>query len=167
MSSSAACAAIHAKMPVVTGQVKSAPCSRASFARISLIVISRPLGICFMIASTSIGAGMTILPVPQRLDILPVTGPTLGRPLLSASFSRQDFRVRIATSYEATGVRAFRHELPVSLSLFQLRLLLLARRAARILAVRRIHVMCRVSAHARWAAFWQAGGICDARFPGG
>ena len=37
--------------------------------------------------ATSIGAGTTIVPVPQRVVILPATLPTFGRPLLSANFS--------------------------------------------------------------------------------
>ena len=44
-----------------------------------------------MTASTSRGAGTTIVPLPQRLIILPITRPILGSPLLSASFSCQDF----------------------------------------------------------------------------
>jgi hypothetical protein len=34
---------------------------------------------------------MTTVPVPHLVLILPVMGTTFGRPLLSASFSRQDF----------------------------------------------------------------------------
>ena len=39
---------------------------------------------------------MTIVPMPQRLVILPVILATLGSPLLSASFSRHDFPVFMA-----------------------------------------------------------------------
>src|SRR6187431_2055574 len=78
-------------MPVVMGQLKSAPCFRARAARISLIVINLPRGTFFMMASTSRGAGITISPLPHLVVILPVTGPTLGRPLLSDNFSLQDF----------------------------------------------------------------------------
>src|SRR5678815_1294015 len=46
-----------------------------------------------MISSTSRGAGMTIVPVPQRLLIFPSIFPILGKPLLSASFSFQVFFV--------------------------------------------------------------------------
>lgn len=41
------------------------------------------------------GTGITILPVPQRLDILPVTEAIFGRPLLSANFSAQLLRTLI------------------------------------------------------------------------
>src|SRR5215472_14006895 len=97
-ASAAACAAIHAKIPVVIGQAKLALWLVASAARNSLIVTSLPLGTCFISASTSSGDGMTIFPRPQRFAILPVAAPTLGRPLLSASFSRQDFFVLILIS---------------------------------------------------------------------
>src|SRR5438034_1074354 len=49
-----------------------------------------------MMASTSSGAGIATVPLPQRPDILPVIGSTLGRPLLSVSFSRHDFRFAMA-----------------------------------------------------------------------
>src|SRR5688572_10433129 len=78
-------------MPVVIGHPTSTRCLRASAPRISLIVVSLPFGTLRMISSTSIGAGMTIVPVPQRVVIFPSILPTLGNPLLSASFSRQDF----------------------------------------------------------------------------
>src|SRR5438128_4264459 len=83
-------------MPVVIGQPMVAPCFLATRLRISLIVISLPAGTRFMMASTSRGAGMATVPRPQRLDILPVIGTTLGRSLLSASFSRQDLRLAMA-----------------------------------------------------------------------
>src|ERR1017187_5111177 len=92
-ASAAAWAAIHEKMPVVIGQAKSVLCLLASALRSSLMVTTRPLGTCFIKASTSSGAGMTNVPVPQRLDNLQVTLQTLGRPLSSASFSRQDFLI--------------------------------------------------------------------------
>src|SRR5262245_11675581 len=84
-ASSAACAAIQAEMPVVMGQAISVLCFFARAALISLIVISRPFGTVFMIASTCFGAGMTIVPVPQRRVMLPMTLPTFGKSLLSAS----------------------------------------------------------------------------------
>src|SRR6478736_3357159 len=90
-ASAAACAAIHEKIPVVMGQAKPALCFFARAARSSLIVTRRPFGTWRINASISRGAGMTIGPVPQRCDILPVTKPTFGRPLSSASFSRQEF----------------------------------------------------------------------------
>jgi hypothetical protein len=95
-SSSAACAAIQAKMPVVMGQAMSTLCFFARVARISLMVMSFPRGTFFMIASTSTGAGITIVPSPQRRVILPSTRPIFGRPLLSASLSRQDFFLTMA-----------------------------------------------------------------------
>jgi hypothetical protein len=91
-SSSAAWAAIQAKMPVVIGQQTFTPCFAASSLRMSVMVMSLPWGMRFMIASTSSGAGMTIVPRPQRVVILPSTRPIFGKPLLSASFSRHDFR---------------------------------------------------------------------------
>src|ERR1051325_11134229 len=78
-------------MPVVIGHAKVTLCFTASAARSSLIVASLPRGTCFINASTSSGAGMTIVPSPQRLLILPTTSPTLGNPLLSVNFSRHDF----------------------------------------------------------------------------
>src|SRR5688500_15242005 len=83
-------------MPVVIGQPIEARCFLATAARISLIVISLPFGTRRMMASTSIGAGMAIVPVPQRVVILPMILPTFGRSLLSLSFSRQDLRLAIA-----------------------------------------------------------------------
>ncbi len=53
-------------MPVVIGQQTFTRCFFASAARISLIVISLPLGTRRMTASTSSGAGITIVPRPQR-----------------------------------------------------------------------------------------------------
>ena len=44
-----------------------------------------------MISSTSVGDGITIVPAPQRLLILPSILPTFGKPLLSANFSFHDF----------------------------------------------------------------------------
>src|SRR5947209_1978174 len=94
-ASSAACAAIQAKMPVVIGQPMVAPCFLATTARISLIVISFPSGTRLMMASTSRGAGMATVPLPQRRVILPVIGTTFGSSLSSASFSRHDLRLAI------------------------------------------------------------------------
>ena len=51
---------------------------------------------------------MTIVPVPQRLVILPVILPTLGSPLLSASFSRHDFLVFIVTPAMLSALNDFR-----------------------------------------------------------
>src|SRR5438094_2422847 len=87
-------------MPVVMGHAIDALCCCASLARSSLMVRSFPAGTFFMRASTSFGAGMTIVPVPQRLVILPVILATLGSPLLSASFSRHDFPVFIITYFD-------------------------------------------------------------------
>src|SRR5215469_34673 len=91
-ASSAACAAIQEKIPVVIGQANVALCLVANATRSSLMVASFHLGTCFINASTSSGAGTTIVPSPQRRLILPVTWLTCGKPLLSASFSRHDFR---------------------------------------------------------------------------
>ena len=63
--SSAALAAIQAKMPVVMGQPIVALCFLARAARMSLIVMSFPVGTVLIISSTSIGAGITTVPVPQ------------------------------------------------------------------------------------------------------
>src|SRR6266567_4561732 len=92
-ASAAAWAAIHEKMPVVMGQANVTLCLAASAARSSLMVTRRPFGTVFISSSTSTGAGMTIVPSPQRLLILPETSPTFGNPLLSTSFSRHDFFV--------------------------------------------------------------------------
>src|SRR5213595_3887011 len=89
--SAAAFAASKAKIPVVIGQLMVTLCLEARSARISLIVISFPLGTLRMISSTSVGAGETIVPAPQRLVILPSILPTFGKPLLSANFSFHDF----------------------------------------------------------------------------
>jgi ABC-type transport system involved in cytochrome c biogenesis permease component len=85
--SSAAWAATQAKMPVVMGQPIVALCFLASAKRMSLIVMSFPAGTFLISSSTSIGAGITTVPVPQRLLILSVIFSTLGSPLLSFSFS--------------------------------------------------------------------------------
>ena len=55
------------------------------------MVTSLPLGTLRITSSTSRGAGMTIVPVPQRGRHFPAIGPTFGRSLLSASFSCHDF----------------------------------------------------------------------------
>jgi hypothetical protein len=55
------------------------------------MVMSFPLGTLFIISSTSIGAGITTVPVPHLLLILPVIVSTFGRPLLSCNFSDQLF----------------------------------------------------------------------------
>ena len=83
--------AIQVNMPVVIGQAKSAPCLLVRIWRTTSIVSIRPLRTVFMISSTSTGAAITIVPVPQRLLIFPVTGATVGYPLLSRSFSCQMF----------------------------------------------------------------------------
>src|SRR5262245_32450405 len=90
-ASMAACAATHAKIPVVIGQAMVAPCRRASVLRNSSIVVSFPLGTRRMRASTSRGAGITNVPVPQRWLIPGSIVLTFGRPLLSVNFSCQDF----------------------------------------------------------------------------
>src|SRR5882762_5052730 len=96
-ASAAAFAAIQAKIPVVIGQPIVTLCLDASSARISLIVISFPFGTLRMISSTSLGAGITIVPTPQRDIILPSIFPSFGNPLLSDNFSFQDFFARIET----------------------------------------------------------------------
>src|SRR5215472_6591682 len=96
-ASSAAFAAIQAKMPVVMGQPIVARCLFAREERIWLIVVRRPGGTRFISQSTSFGEGITTVPLPQRTLILGVIGSTRGNPLLSASFSRHDLRARIAT----------------------------------------------------------------------
>ena len=90
-SSWAAWAAIIANIPVVIGQPIVAPCLFARVLRISLRVISFPFVTCFIISLTSIGAGITMVPVPHLVLILSVIGSTLGNSLLSANFSRHDF----------------------------------------------------------------------------
>jgi hypothetical protein len=54
--------------------------------RISLIVVSLPFGTFLINWSTSIGAGITTVPVPNFLLILPLISSTFGYPLLSFSF---------------------------------------------------------------------------------
>ena len=91
-SSAAACAAIHAKIPVVIGHPKSAPCCRATAARSSLMVVNFPFGTFFINASTSRGRRIAHNPSPQRCDIFPFrVSNTLGKSLSSNNFSRQDF----------------------------------------------------------------------------
>jgi ABC-type transport system involved in cytochrome c biogenesis permease component len=78
-------------MPVVIGQPIVALCFRASAARIWFIVTSFPSGTLFISASTSLGAGITTVPTPQRLLILLVIFSTFGKPLSSFNFSVQVF----------------------------------------------------------------------------
>src|SRR5688572_9519442 len=94
-ASSAALAAIQAKMPVVMGQAMVVPCFLAKAARSSLMLVSLPLGTLSMSSLTSMGAGTTKVPVPQRVLSLPSILPTLGRSLLSRSFSPQVLRAFI------------------------------------------------------------------------
>ena len=70
-NSPAAYAAIHEKMPVVIGQVKSVLCFSASAVRSLLMVVSLPFGTFFISASTSSGAGITKPPSPNFLENLP------------------------------------------------------------------------------------------------
>src|SRR5687767_4471988 len=91
-ASSAALAAIQAKMPVVMGQAMVVPCFLARAARSSLMLVSLPLGTLSMSSLTSIGAGTTKVPVPQRVRSLPSILPTFGRSLQSRSFSPQVLR---------------------------------------------------------------------------
>jgi hypothetical protein len=56
-ASAAAWATIQEKIPVVSGQANVTLCFAANTARSSLIVTTRPLGTCFISASTSNGAG--------------------------------------------------------------------------------------------------------------
>jgi hypothetical protein len=79
------------KMPVVMGQLMVAPCFRASVFRNPSIVVSLPRGTRRISSSTSRGAGMTNVPSPQRLLFVESIGYTCGKPLSSASFSRQLF----------------------------------------------------------------------------
>ena len=90
-ASAAARAAIHEKIPVVSGHAIVAPCLRARTLRSSSIVVTLPRGTWRMSWSTSIGAGITNVPVPHRLLLAASMGQTLGSPLLSASFSCQLF----------------------------------------------------------------------------
>jgi hypothetical protein len=100
--SSAALAAIQAKTPVVIGHAIVAPCFRASASRKASIVVSFPRPIFFIAASTSSGAGMTNVPSPQRFDFVLSISATLGKSLLSASFSRQVFRFTLTAITSST-----------------------------------------------------------------
>jgi len=73
-------AEIQAKIPVVIGHPIVAPCLRANVLRISLIVTSFPLGTFLINSFTSLGAGITIVPLPHLLLIFSVILSTLGRP---------------------------------------------------------------------------------------
>src|SRR5438552_4740412 len=87
-------------------------CFLARTARRSLMVTSFPFGTRRMSSSTSIGAGTTIVPVPQRVVILPSIFPVFGRPLLSASFSRHDFFFLVLMSKGlANGAKSFEQKL--------------------------------------------------------
>ena len=59
------------------------------------MVVTFPAGTCFIKESTSRGAGITKVPGPHLALSLGVTFSTRGKPLLSASFSRHDLRVRM------------------------------------------------------------------------
>src|SRR5262249_50979087 len=100
-------------MPVVIGQVIVALWRRARIVRISLIVISLPRGTRFMMASTSLGAGMAMVPRPQPATIPGGMRSTLGSPLSLASFSRQVFAFGMAIPFSVRGGSAwnqvFRH----------------------------------------------------------
>ena len=63
-------------MPVVNGQPIVALCLVASAERISLIVVIFPFGTFLINWSTSIGAGITTVPVPHFLLILPLISST-------------------------------------------------------------------------------------------
>lgn len=80
---------MHAKRPVVSGHVISAECSLASCFRISFVVSNFPLRTVFMIASTSRGAGISIVFARRRLADLSSSVFTFGKPLLCWSFSAQ------------------------------------------------------------------------------
>src|SRR5215471_21284622 len=75
-ASSAALAAIQAKIPVVMGQPIVARCLLAREERIWLMVVRRPRGTRLISASTSLGEGMTTVPLPQRALMLGVIGST-------------------------------------------------------------------------------------------
>ena len=77
-------------MPVVIGQAIVAPCFFASALRMASIVVSLPRRTFFIAASTSSGAGMTNVPSPHRFVFVQSISATLGKSLLSASFSRQE-----------------------------------------------------------------------------
>src|SRR5436190_4441024 len=87
--SSAACAAIQAKIPVVIGHAMFTSCFFARAARSSAIVTNFPFGTRFINSSTSSGLGITIVPVPQRVLILPSTRPIFGKSFAPQSFSCQ------------------------------------------------------------------------------
>jgi len=83
-NSSAACAAIHEKMPVVIGQMKSVRCFFASAVLSSFMLVSLPLGTFFISESTSSGEGMTNLPSPNFLEnLLSPLSPYFGKSLES------------------------------------------------------------------------------------
>jgi hypothetical protein len=54
--------------------------------RIPSIVMSFPRGTLCMMAATCAGAGITTVPSPQRLDILPLMGQTFGTSLYRPTF---------------------------------------------------------------------------------
>ena len=83
-NSSAACAAIHGKMPVVIGQVKSVRCFFTSAVLSSLMLVSLPLGTFFISESTSSGEGMMNLPSPNFFEnLLSPLSPYFGKSLES------------------------------------------------------------------------------------
>jgi hypothetical protein len=87
---STALAASQANMSAVMGQPIVALCFLARAMRMSLIVASFLAGTFFISSSTSIGAGMTMVPVPYRLLSFSVIFSTLRSPLLPYSFSTHD-----------------------------------------------------------------------------
>src|SRR4030095_3089283 len=104
-ASSAAYAAIQAKIPVVIGHAIVVPCLAASAASRFSIVVNFPRGTLRIRASTSCGAGITIVPLPKRAAYLPSSLMTFGRFLSLASFSRQVFLPR--SGFAGAGVFAF------------------------------------------------------------
>jgi len=76
--SSAALAAIQAKIPVVMGQPIVAWCLVARAWRISFIVVSLPLGTFLINWSTSTGAGITTVPGPHFFAQSTLITSTLG-----------------------------------------------------------------------------------------
>src|SRR5262249_56732865 len=91
LSSSAASAAIRTKIPVVIGHATFAFESLASLDLICDCVISFPFGTVRITESTSMGAGISIVPVPNLFCILGGISTTFASCFLS-SFSLQGVR---------------------------------------------------------------------------
>src|SRR5258708_1139897 len=85
-------------MPVVIGQPIAALLRLAPPPPLSFIVIPFPLRTLAIIASTSVGAAPTHVPSPHWRLMGPPICTTLGKPLSSASFSRQVLRTATRAS---------------------------------------------------------------------